>query len=151
MRVAQFGFDEEIDTAIHHPANYPTDVVAYTGTHDNDTTVGWFWGDNQRHDRRRLDRNRRRLLALTGTRGEEINWDLIKIVLELRRRDRGGAGPGPSRSRQRGQDEHPRARGGQLDLANDRAALARNSSSGSSAGDRRRPTVTADGERLDAV
>ncbi|HUP15851.1 MAG TPA: 4-alpha-glucanotransferase [Acidimicrobiia bacterium] len=81
MRVAQFGFDEEIDTAIHHPDNYPTDVVAYTGTHDNDTTLGWFWGDNGRHDRRRLDRNRRRLLALTGSRGEEINWDLIKIVL----------------------------------------------------------------------
>jgi 4-alpha-glucanotransferase len=81
MRVAQFGFDEEIDTAIHHPDNYPTDVVAYTGTHDNDTTLGWFWGDNVRHDRRRLDRNRRRLLTLTGTRAEEINWDLIKIVL----------------------------------------------------------------------
>jgi 4-alpha-glucanotransferase len=81
MRVAQFGFDEEIDTAIHHPENYPADVVAYTGTHDNDTTTGWFWGTNQRHDRRRLDRNKRRLLAFTGTRGEEINWDLIKIVL----------------------------------------------------------------------
>ena len=81
MRVAQFGFDEEIDTAIHHPDNYPTDVAAYTGTHDNDTTSGWFWGANHRHDRRRLDRNKRRLLALTGTRGEEINWDLIKIVL----------------------------------------------------------------------
>ena len=81
MRVAQFGFDEEIDTAIHHPDNYPTDVVAFTGTHDNDTTIGWFWGTNHRHDRRRIDRNKRRLLALTGTRGEEINWDLIKIVL----------------------------------------------------------------------
>jgi 4-alpha-glucanotransferase len=81
MRVAQFGFDEEIDTAIHHPGNYPADVVAYTGTHDNDTTLGWFWGTNDRHDRRRLDRNKRRLLALTGSRGEEINWDLIKIVL----------------------------------------------------------------------
>jgi 4-alpha-glucanotransferase len=81
MRVAQFGFDEEIDTAIHHPDNYPSDVVAYTGTHDNDTTVGWFWGTNQRHDRRRLDRNKRRLLALTGSRGNEINWDLINIVL----------------------------------------------------------------------
>ena len=81
MRVAQFGFDEEIDTAIHHPHNYPADVVAYTGTHDNDTTLGWFWGTNHRHDRRRLDRNRRRLLALTGSRGEEINWDLIKVVL----------------------------------------------------------------------
>lgn len=82
MRVAQFGFDEEMDTAIHHPANYPPDVVAYTGTHDNDTTIGWFWGNNQRHDRRRIDRNKRRLLALTGSRGDEINWDLIKAVFD---------------------------------------------------------------------
>jgi 4-alpha-glucanotransferase len=80
MRVAQFGFDEEADTAIHHPANYQPDVVAYTGTHDNDTTIGWFWGHNLRHDRRRLDRNRRRLLSSTGSRGDEINWDLIAMV-----------------------------------------------------------------------
>ncbi|MGH8926869.1 MAG: 4-alpha-glucanotransferase, partial [Acidimicrobiia bacterium] len=80
MRVAQFGFDEEQDTALHHPANYPPDVVAYTGTHDNDTTIGWFWGENQRRDRRRLDRNRRKLLALVGSKGTEINWDLIRVV-----------------------------------------------------------------------
>lgn len=86
MRVAQFGFDEELDTAIHHPANYDEDTVAYTGTHDNNTTVGWFWGDNQRHDRRRLNHHRRRLLALTGTRGEEINWDLIRLVHDSRAR-----------------------------------------------------------------
>ncbi len=80
MRVAQFGFDEELDTAIHHPTNYATDVVAYTGTHDNDTTVGWFWGDNPNHDRRRLNRNRRRLLAEAGTRGQEVQWDLIRLI-----------------------------------------------------------------------
>jgi 4-alpha-glucanotransferase len=80
MRVAQFGFDEEINTAIHHPSNYESDVVAYTGTHDNDTTVGWFWGDNHKHDRRRLNRNRRRLLAEAGTRGHEIHWDLIRMI-----------------------------------------------------------------------
>lgn len=82
MRVAQFGFDEEPDTAIHHPTQYPNDVVAYTGTHDNDTTIGWFWGDNQRHDRRRLDAHRRRLLHTVGSRGDEINWDLIHLVLD---------------------------------------------------------------------
>jgi 4-alpha-glucanotransferase len=80
MRVAQFGFDEELDTALHHPANYQEDVVAYTGTHDNDTTMGWFWGDNPRHDRRRLNLRRRRLLTEVGTKGEEINWDLAALV-----------------------------------------------------------------------
>jgi 4-alpha-glucanotransferase len=81
MRVAQFGFDEEPDTAIHNPANYPEDVVAYTGTHDNDTAVGWFWGNNHRHDRRRLRKHRRQLLRDVGTKGDEINWDLIRLVM----------------------------------------------------------------------
>jgi 4-alpha-glucanotransferase len=41
MRVLQFGFDGSPDNP-HLPQNYQRDVVAYTGTHDNDTTVGWF-------------------------------------------------------------------------------------------------------------
>ncbi|MGH8957885.1 MAG: 4-alpha-glucanotransferase [Acidimicrobiia bacterium] len=82
MRVAQFGFDAESDTSLHHPHNYPLDVFAYTGTHDNDTAVGWFWGENSRHDRRRLNRDRRRLLQTTRTRGEEINWEMIELVFE---------------------------------------------------------------------
>jgi len=41
MRVLQFGFDGSPDNP-HLPHNYQRDVVAYTGTHDNDTTVGWF-------------------------------------------------------------------------------------------------------------
>ena len=41
MRVLQFGFDGSRDNP-HLPHNYDHDVVAYTGTHDNDTTVGWY-------------------------------------------------------------------------------------------------------------
>ena len=41
MRVLQFGFDGSPDNP-HLPHNYQRDAVAYTGTHDNDTTVGWF-------------------------------------------------------------------------------------------------------------
>ncbi len=41
MRVLQFAFS---DTAENHdlPHNYIPDTVVYTGTHDNDTTRGWF-------------------------------------------------------------------------------------------------------------
>ena len=41
MKLFQFAFDEDI----HHPFlphNYPQNCVAYTGTHDNDTTRGWY-------------------------------------------------------------------------------------------------------------
>ena len=43
MRVLQFGFDGE-PTNPHAPHNIETNVVCYTGTHDNDTTRGWYDG-----------------------------------------------------------------------------------------------------------
>lgn len=41
MAVLQFGFDEFQDNP-HKPQNIQQDAVVYTGTHDNDTTKGWF-------------------------------------------------------------------------------------------------------------
>jgi 4-alpha-glucanotransferase len=43
MVVAQFAFDGRADNP-HLPANHVRNAVAYTGTHDNDTTVGWYAG-----------------------------------------------------------------------------------------------------------
>jgi 4-alpha-glucanotransferase len=42
MRVLQFAFDGKIDNP-HLPYNYDKNVVAYTATHDNDTTLGWLY------------------------------------------------------------------------------------------------------------
>lgn len=41
MKILQFAFDsrEESD---YLPHNYGTNSVVYTGTHDNDTTLGWY-------------------------------------------------------------------------------------------------------------
>lgn len=41
MKVLQFAFSEEADNT-HLPHNYTKDFVAYTGTHDNNTTNGWI-------------------------------------------------------------------------------------------------------------
>ena len=41
MSVLQFAFDGKPDNP-HLPRNHPVNGVAYTGTHDNDTTVGWY-------------------------------------------------------------------------------------------------------------
>src|SRR5215471_16181010 len=41
MRVLQFAFDGKSDNP-HLPHNYTSNTVAYTGTHDNPTTRGWF-------------------------------------------------------------------------------------------------------------
>lgn len=43
MSVLQFGFPLTEDNP-HHPTTLAADRVAYTGTHDNDTTEGWFAG-----------------------------------------------------------------------------------------------------------
>ncbi len=42
MRVLQFGFNKEYSDSSHLCHNYPTNCVAYTGTHDNDTIIGWL-------------------------------------------------------------------------------------------------------------
>lgn len=41
MKVLQFAFDGSKDNP-HLPANYTQNCIAYTGTHDNNTTIGWF-------------------------------------------------------------------------------------------------------------
>ena len=41
MRVMQFGFNPKNEDNDHLPHNYPVNSVAYTGTHDNDTVMGW--------------------------------------------------------------------------------------------------------------
>ena len=43
MAVLQFAFDH-FDDNPHKPANIEPDTIVYTGTHDNDTCVGWFDG-----------------------------------------------------------------------------------------------------------
>jgi 4-alpha-glucanotransferase len=43
MRVLQFGFDGD-PSNVHLPHEHEPDSIVYTGTHDNDTTVGWYAG-----------------------------------------------------------------------------------------------------------
>ncbi len=45
MRVLHFGFGATYDSASYHlPYNYPVNCIAYSGTHDNNTTRGWWDG-----------------------------------------------------------------------------------------------------------
>jgi 4-alpha-glucanotransferase len=79
MRVLQFAFSGEKDNA-NLPANFERDVVAYTGTHDNDTTVGWF---RQLNETKTTEAEKTRELCLNYLQsdGREINWDFIRAVL----------------------------------------------------------------------
>ena len=57
MKVLTFAFGGGDDN-VHLPQNYPTNCVAYTGTHDNDTVLGWLAAQDENtvaHARRVLD------------------------------------------------------------------------------------------------
>lgn len=82
MRILQFAFGGD---AKNHdlPHNYINNCVAYTGTHDNDTTVGWFHsqaGAGSTRGESEISRERDFALAYLDTNGREINWDLIRAV-----------------------------------------------------------------------
>jgi 4-alpha-glucanotransferase len=84
MRVLQFGFGDAPGDRDHLPHRYLHRLVAYTGTHDNDTLVGWFQQRGRRGDRRAAREavaRRARVLAYTGSDGREIHWDLIRLML----------------------------------------------------------------------
>jgi 4-alpha-glucanotransferase len=79
MRVLQFAFGgDPHDT--HLPHEYVHNAVAYTGTHDNDTVVGWF-RNLSREDASEGERYARDYcLRYLHTDGREINWDFIRAA-----------------------------------------------------------------------
>jgi 4-alpha-glucanotransferase len=84
MRILQFAFGTDPQADSFRPYNFPRECVVYTGTHDNDTTTGWFRsagsGDSTR-SANEVDEERAFLLAYLGTDGAEINWDFIRLAL----------------------------------------------------------------------
>ncbi len=73
MRILQFGFG---DRGAHNylPHRYEPNTVVYTGTHDNDTTAGW-WATGAN------DRERGAVRIYTGTGGDQpIVWPLIRAA-----------------------------------------------------------------------
>jgi 4-alpha-glucanotransferase len=83
MRILQFGFSSDSKN-MDLPHNYHKNVVVYTGTHDNDTAVGWFQsvaGAGSTRDAEQIEREKEFCLKYLGTNGTEIHWDFIRAVL----------------------------------------------------------------------
>src|SRR5690606_638150 len=55
MKVMQFSFDENMPQSDHIPHAYFPNFIAYTGTHDNNTMVGWYRKDADAATRARLN------------------------------------------------------------------------------------------------
>jgi len=83
MRILQFGFSSDTRN-IDLPHNYHKNVVVYTGTHDNDTAIGWFSsvaGEGSTRNAQQIEREREFCLKYLNTEGNEIHWDFIRGVL----------------------------------------------------------------------
>jgi 4-alpha-glucanotransferase len=72
MRVLQFAFGGDDPGNPHLPRNYVHNAVAYTGTHDNDTVLGWY-ADADRDAKSAVDES-------VGT-GSEMHWRMMEAVL----------------------------------------------------------------------
>jgi 4-alpha-glucanotransferase len=71
MKIFQFAFGSTPDDPFL-PHNYPVNCVVYTGTHDNDTALGWYNRVPEQEKtayRNYLDRD-----------GSKVNWDLIRGI-----------------------------------------------------------------------
>ena len=83
MRVLQFAFGQDPKAFEYRPCHYVPHCVVYTGTHDNNTTVGWFadhTGGDSTRSTDEIERERAAVLAYLGTDGREIHWDLIRLA-----------------------------------------------------------------------
>lgn len=83
MRVLQFAFGDDPLADEYLPYRHIPHCIVYTGTHDNDTTRGWFTTDtaNTTQDPVLVAAERAFVLRFVGTDGAEIHWDLIRLAM----------------------------------------------------------------------
>jgi 4-alpha-glucanotransferase len=83
MGILQFAFGTDPQAPEFKPHYYQRNFVVYTGTHDNDTTLGWWasrGGDSTRSSQN-IRREREFARKYLQTDGREMNWVLIRTAL----------------------------------------------------------------------
>jgi 4-alpha-glucanotransferase len=84
MRILQMAFGDDQKAPEYRPHNHIRHCVVYTGTHDHNTSVGWFTaepGSQTTQTREQVERERAYALEYLGTKGEQIHWDMIRLAL----------------------------------------------------------------------
>ena len=113
MAVLQFAFNPGDEGGTHDPVSHERHQVVYTGTHDNDTVVGWW--ETLPEERRALARRAFADAGIDVDEEHQLGHDPPRPLLPLRPRD--DAGAGHPRPRLRGADEHAGHHGPLLALA----------------------------------
>jgi len=83
MAILQFAFGKDPQGPSFRPHNYARELAAYTGTHDNDTTVGW-WNSTGAEDTRTpedVEKERRFARDYLHLENQAIQWAMIRTVL----------------------------------------------------------------------
>ena len=84
MAILQFAFGNDPQAPMFKPHTYVHDLVAYTGTHDNDTVVGW-WASSGTADSTRtpedVAKEHAHARAYLGCKDDPINWLLIRTLM----------------------------------------------------------------------
>ncbi len=82
MRILQFAFGDDALADEYLPYKHIPHCIVYTGTHDNDTTRGWFTG--QSHNTTQgvalVAAERAFVLRFLGTDGSKIHWDMVRLA-----------------------------------------------------------------------
>ncbi len=84
IRIEQFAFGTDPKKGTFLPEAYDGNCVAYTGTHDNDTVVGWFnsvAGSASTRTAEQIEAERQAAMEYFQSDGSEIHWDFIKSLL----------------------------------------------------------------------
>ena len=84
MRILQFAFGDDPKAVEFRPESYPPNCVVYTGTHDNDTTVGWYCsepGKDSTRSAEQIAREQHNARTYLSSDGSQIQWDLIALAL----------------------------------------------------------------------
>jgi 4-alpha-glucanotransferase len=83
MAILQFAFGTDPQAPDFRPHNYPRNRVVYTGTHDNDTTVGWWTGEVGHSTRSAVDIADERAYATRylDLEGRQVHWAFARAVL----------------------------------------------------------------------
>jgi len=71
MKILQFAFDSS-ESNDYLPYNFLQNCIVYTGTHDNDTIIGWF--------KKAKKEDRASVLEYMNTTAENIHWDFIRLA-----------------------------------------------------------------------
>lgn len=84
MRILQFAFGDDGQARAFQPHTYVRNCVVYTGTHDNDTAIGWWTaeaGPDSMRTPAQVAQEKAFALRYLGTDGREMHWTLIRTAL----------------------------------------------------------------------